>query len=76
VTQTLLTRKDEGVGVGVFDSIAWAFEVHLKAPDEPKFNSAVLSGDESCPNEIAFYTQAEPLVTDTPAFVWRDQELT
>lgn len=66
----LLTRKDAGLGVGLFDSVAWAFEVHLKEPDNPLFKSAVLHGNEDCPDRIEFYARSMPLVTSKPAMVW------
>jgi hypothetical protein len=68
--QTFLTRRDTEVGEGVFDSIAWAMEVHVKAPDTGEFNFAVLFGNEDAPVRIEFYTQTEPKVMDVPVRVW------
>ena len=71
--ETLLTRKDDGLGLGgeLFDSIKWAFEEHLKIPDDPRFNSAVLYGNEDSPEMIEFYKVEEPLITTKVDFVWR-----
>ena len=40
--ETLLTRKDDGLGEGLFDSIAWAFSEHVKTPDTGLYNAAIL----------------------------------
>lgn len=72
--ETLLTRKDDNVGEGVYDSIAWAFEVHVKLPDNPRYNSAVLYGSEDAPTMIDFYTEAEPLITSRVAYRWKAAE--
>jgi hypothetical protein len=61
------------VGDGVFDSIAWALEVHVKIPDTGKYNAALLYGNEGAPDKIEFYTQREPLVTDKVAFTWKPE---
>ncbi len=69
--ETLLTRKNKNVGVGVYDSIAWAFEVHLKEPDNKKYKSAVMYGyNEDSPDRIDFYTVASPKVDSKIARVW------
>jgi hypothetical protein len=68
--ETLLTRKDDTVGAGVFDSIAWAFSEHVKAPDTGEYNSAVLYGNEDAPEMIDFYREAVPLVTSHVAYRW------
>lgn len=54
---TTLTRHDWN---GQFDSIAWAFEEHLKEIDDGKFNFAVLYGNEDSPEEIEFYESKSP----------------
>lgn len=68
--ETLLTRKDDNVGEGLFDSIEWAFSEHLKEPDNPEFNAAILYGNEDAPDRIDFYREAEPLITSKVARVW------
>jgi hypothetical protein len=68
--EILLTRTDDNVGVGLYDSIAWAYEVHVKQPDPRSYNAAILYGNEDAPERIDFYTSPEPLVTDKPAFIW------
>ncbi len=68
--QTLLTRKDDNVGKGSFDSIAWAFSEHVGTKDLGNYQSAVLYGNEDSPDRIDFYLQAEPLVTDKPELIW------
>ena len=72
---TYLTRKDADWVVGdqvstEFDSIAWAFEVHVNRADEGIYHAAMLYGNEDCPAKIEFYTQAEPTVNDAPAWTW------
>lgn len=73
--QQLITRIDENLGVGVFDSVAWALSEHVKVPDTLEYNAAILYGSEDCPSKIEFYTQAGPLVTDTVAFTWVRDEI-
>jgi hypothetical protein len=68
--ETFITRNDTNVGVGAFDSIAWAYEVHLKEPDPHDFDSAIIFGTEDSPERIEFYTLESPTITDTPARVW------
>ncbi len=68
--ETLLTRKDKGVGDGPFDSIAWAMEVHVKVPDKGKYKAAVLYGNEDSPGMIDFYTQSKPKITDKVIYRW------
>lgn len=65
-----MTRKDEGIGEGLFDSIAWALEVHVKQPDTHVYQTAILHGNEDYPLSIVFFTQSEPTVFDVPAYVW------
>lgn len=72
--ETWLTRHDTDVGEGEFDSIAWAFENHVKQEDEGKYDSAVLFGNEDAPERIEFYTFESPTITDTPAWIWRAEE--
>ena len=66
----LLTRADDNLGDGVFDSIQWCYEVHVKRDLGTQYKSAVLYGNEDCPERIEFYTQAEPKLRDRVAFVW------
>lgn len=68
--ETVLTRYDADLGEGLFDSIAWAFSEHVKQPDNPLYNSAVLYGNEDCPEMIDFYTESEPLITSHVAYRW------
>lgn len=68
-THTLLSRTDQ-VGVGPFDSIAWALETHVKQPDDGKYNFAVLYGNEDYPALIEFHCNPVPNHTDKPDFVW------
>ena len=70
IKSRVLTRSDE-FGVESHDSIAWAFEVHLKQPDPGTYHAAILYGNEEAPEEIDFYTQAEPLASDSPVYVWQ-----
>ncbi len=69
--ETLLTRTDDHVGDGPFDSIKWAFEEHVKQPDDDTINSAVLYGNEDSPEFIDFYHEAAPLVTSRKVWRWK-----
>lgn len=60
-----ITRNDNS-----FDSIQWAFEVHVKQPDTRGFNSAILHGNEDCPESIHFYTSPDPRYNDKAVAVW------
>jgi hypothetical protein len=71
--ETLMTRKDEGVGDGIFDSIAWLFSEHVKEPDDPAYNSAVVLGNEDAPEQIDFYREAEPLLRSVVARTWKPE---
>lgn len=72
--QVYMTRKDAGIGVGLFDSIKWAFEVHVKTPDTKKFNYAMLHGwHEDAPDKIEFWC-AEPNHDTLPDFTWTPKE--
>lgn len=68
--QTFMTRTDSGVGDGVFDSIAWIHEVHLRIPDKGKFNSAVLFGNEDAPERIHLWKSDIPTYGDAPDYTW------
>ncbi len=68
--ETFITRHDTDVGVEVCDSIAWAFENHVKQEDEGLYDSAMLYGNEDAPVRIEFYTFESPTIHDTPAFIW------
>lgn len=68
--ETMLTRHDRAEWGELFDSIAWALETHCKTIDRSVYNAAILYGNEDAPEMIDFYTQAEPLITDTVAWRW------
>jgi len=72
--ERFLTRRDTDVGVGEFDSVKWAIETHLgRNPDAFPYhyaNSAILFGNEDCPDRIDFYESESPTITDTPVFTW------
>lgn len=70
MSQTFVTRADEGIGEGAFDSIAWVFETHIKEPDDKDVDSAILYGNEDAPERIELYSLASPTITDTPIRVW------
>ena len=72
--ETFMTRHDSEVGEGIFDSIAWAYEVHLHESDPGDFDSAILFGNEDCPQRIEFYSLESPTIDDTPARVWVNPE--
>ena len=69
--RTLLTRKDKDVGLGEFDSIAWAYEVCLKTPDPKIYDYAILYGNEDCPDRIEFF--GENKFGTPPMFVWKNR---
>lgn len=71
---TMLTRRDANVGVGLYDSIAWAFENHLQQPDDPAYTHAVLYGNEDAPDRIDFW-RSEPMVGVAPHLVWTRRQL-
>lgn len=64
-----LTRHDAGEGVGLFDSIRWAFDVHVKQPDDGEYNFAVLYGNEDSPDRIDLWAN-EPQVGVAPRLIW------
>lgn len=69
--ETFLSRKDDGVGVGLYDSIAWIYEVHLKLPDNPAHNSAVITGNEDSPVKILLFTSENPNHDEQPDQAYR-----
>ena len=73
--EILMTRKDADVGDGIFDSVKWIFETHLKEPDCLEINSAVFYGwNEDYPERIDFYREPCPLITSVPCRVWTRPE--
>ena len=53
-----LGRADEGIGEGLYDSVTWAFEVHVKIPDDKRMVCALLYGrNEDAPECIDFYAE-------------------
>lgn len=67
--QTVITRAD-AVGAEPFDSIAWAFEVHVKTPDTGEYNFGCIVGNEDAPDRIAFWRAAEPAFDAEPDYIW------
>ena len=67
----VLTRRDTDVGAGSFDSIAWAYEVHLKEPDPRTYNFAILHGNDDCPFRIQFWKEEAPLYRLPPDRDWK-----
>jgi hypothetical protein len=67
--QTYLTRTDADVGVGLFDSIAWALEEHVHIADYSMYNFAVLHGNEDSPDKLEFWV-SEPNFDTPPDYVW------
>lgn len=65
----LLSRRDEGLGAGLFDSIKWAFEQHVHEPDSGLYNYGILYGSEDCPDRIDFWID-EPENNMPPRWVW------
>ena len=78
---TVLIRADAVIGEGLFDSVAWAAEVHLKRQIGSIYKTAILYGSEDSPDRIEFYEQAELTVRKNPPFaikqkptlVWRPE---
>ena len=71
---SFLTRKDSEVGEGDFDSIAWAFETHVKAPDTGEYQTAVLYGNEDAPERIEFFKNADPNHDEVADYIWIDPD--
>jgi len=48
------------------DDMSWLFDTHLKENKEfyPEYNSAILYGNEDCPEKIELYKKKNPLVGD------------
>lgn len=67
--QTYMTRKDSDVGVGLFDSIKWIFETHLRETDTDEYNFAILYGNEDSPSRIDFWRN-EPDYDSIPDRTW------
>ena len=49
------------------EDLDWLQDVHFKDRVLPDFASAVLIGNEDCPEAIKLYKDKEPLITDRPA---------
>ena len=60
---TILTRADP-VGSEPYDSIAWAFEVHIEPQfgvgDKNEFHCAILTGNEDAPSRIELWRSGNP----------------
>jgi len=65
--ETYITRKDEGVGVGSFDSIAWAFEKY-GIEDDKNINYGVIHGNEDSPIMICLW-EKEPSYMQKPDLI-------
>ena len=63
-----LGRADDGLGEGLFDSVGWAFEVHVRQPDRPEITCAMLYGNDDAPERIEFYSVNDN--TRLPDLVW------
>ena len=70
---TYITREDEGIGVGKFDSIKWAFEMY-KLPDNKEAKYGVIVGSEDSPIEIRLFTK-EPNYTDSADIILKQSLL-
>ncbi len=46
----------------------WLFDTHLKSKQElrKEYKSAMIYGNEDCPERVELYKKKNPLVTDTP----------
>lgn len=52
-----ITRKDAGLGVGLFDSIKWAFE-HFGKKDDIRFNYGIQIGwHDSEPSKVHLWKE-------------------
>lgn len=66
------------------EDVRWLRETHLAAPnlhnlkpaDLPTFESALLTGNEDCPDAIALYADREPLFHDSPVMVLELHDVT
>lgn len=52
------------------DDIQWLRDVHLPK-DVPPFKSAIIVGNEDCPERIELYADANPHFQDKPIFVYK-----
>lgn len=66
---TVLTRHDN-VGGESYDSIARAFEVHVKQPDTKIYATAILYGNEDSPERIEFFTKKQTHYGDSAMRNW------
>lgn len=69
MTITYMTRKDEGLGEGLYDSIAWAFEVHICKADTKEFNFAIAYENNSGLFKIELWRK-EPQYNTPADFIW------
>jgi len=52
------------------EDMDWLFEVHLPyRRDHDQWQSAVIHGNEDCPERIELYASADPLYTDQPEVI-------
>lgn len=65
----VLTRKDSH-GCEPYDSIQWAFEVHVKEPDTGIYNFAIQYGYGDTPDRIEFWVSENPNYDEEPSMVW------
>jgi len=66
--ETYITRKDSGLGVGLFDSIEWAFE-HFDQKDNKEYNFGVAIGwHDSEPKKVLLWKE-EPNYDTKPDLV-------
>jgi len=70
---TFITRSDNELGDGPFNSIRWAYEVHLKTPyGFCDYHFAIMYGNADCPQRIDFFKKASPRFDAKPDYVWNN----
>ncbi len=51
--------------INTLDDMQWLRDVHLRRLPS-KYKSAVILGNEDCPDEIQVYARRDPKITDKP----------
>jgi len=65
--ETYITRKDEGLGVSSFDSIAWVFE-KFNMKDNKEMNYGIMHGNEDSPAMVCLWRE-EPSYLQRPDLI-------
>lgn len=71
---TYLTRTDDGIDCGLYNSVEWALHAHVKQRDTGIFKAAILVGNEDAPERIMFYDHENITVDSVPVFTWHERK--